>query len=100
PSFPAVVGFDLSHSLERRFSAHFVRPLLKLRVGKLNLPSLHKQFAAGPQCLEIMQRSSATFRFDIFGYQLIDRWLTFILCERYRGDECDKDEKKYETHVI
>jgi hypothetical protein len=68
----------------------------------LNLPFLHKHLAGHAQRLKIMHRGSAAFRLDVFGNQLINRRLTFILSECSRSDDGDGDETEYKAglHVI
>src|SRR6266480_5072633 len=99
PPVLAVVRLDLSHSLKRPFSAHVVGPLFNLHKGQLNLSFLNEHFAAQPQRLQIMQRSSAAFCFDVLGNQLIDSWLTFVLSECCHRDEYGADERNYKTKL-
>jgi hypothetical protein len=65
----------------------------------LNLPSLHKQFAGKPQCLEITQCSSTAFRFDVFGNQLIDGGLILVLSANLCPDDRHRDESNQKTQM-
>jgi hypothetical protein len=47
--------------------------------------------------LQITQRGSPAFRFDVFGNQLIDRWLTFFLSQSGRCNQHGKNERDYQT---